>query len=91
MQNLKLNTIQVADSSSVFQQECTRYYPLHQHNRMPSVCFGGFAFGPLHRADVTNSWVGPDAWRTTGYEWTESYWLTELGIRTAPWLEETEE
>ena len=49
------------------------------------------AFGPLHRADVTNSWVGPDAWRTTGYEWTESYWLTELGIRTAPWLEETEE
>ena len=33
MQNLKLNTIQVADSSSVFQQECTRYYPLHQHKQ----------------------------------------------------------
>ena len=46
------------------------------------------AFGPLHRADVTNSWVGPDAWRTTGAEWTDSYWLTQLGIRTAPWIEE---
>ena len=48
------------------------------------------AFGPLHRADVTNSWVGPDAWRTTGTEWTDSYWLTDLGIRTAPWIEEAE-
>ena len=46
------------------------------------------AFGPLHRADVTNSWVGPNAWRTTDAEWTESYWLTQLGIRTAPWIEE---
>jgi autotransporter passenger strand-loop-strand repeat protein len=49
------------------------------------------AFGPLHRADVTNSWVGPNAWRTTDAEWTESYWLTPLGLRTAPWLEETDE
>ena len=49
------------------------------------------AFGPLHRADTTNSWIGPDAWRTTGTEWTDSYWLTKLGIRTAPWIEETEE
>ena len=48
------------------------------------------AFGPVHRADTTNSWIGPDAWRTTGSMWTESYWLTNLGVRTAPWIEETE-
>ena len=45
-------------------------------------------FGPLHRADCTNSWVGPDAWRTTGAKWTESYWFTKMGILTAPWVEE---
>ena len=46
------------------------------------------AFGPLHRADVANSWVGPDAWRTEGVRWTDSYRLTKLGVRTAPWIEE---
>ena len=45
-------------------------------------------FGPLHRADCTNSWIGPDAWRTTGAKWTESYWFTKMGILTAPWVEE---
>ncbi|MGN0802454.1 MAG: hypothetical protein ACI4MF_07675 [Candidatus Faecivicinus sp.] len=48
------------------------------------------AFGPLHRADSTNSWVGPDAWRTTGARWTDSYWVSPLGLRTAPTIEECE-
>ena len=48
------------------------------------------AFGPLHRADNTNSWVGPDAWRTTGASWTDSYWVSPLGLRTAPTIEECE-
>lgn len=49
------------------------------------------AFGPLHRADTADPWMGPDAWRTEGARWTESYRLTPLGIRTAPWIEETQE
>ena len=48
------------------------------------------AFGPLHRADVTNSWIGPDAWRTTGAMWTDSYWVKPLGLRTSPQIEEAE-
>ena len=46
------------------------------------------AFGPVHRADVTNSWIGPDAWRTTDAMWTDSYWLSQLGLLSAPWVEE---
>ncbi len=49
------------------------------------------AFGPLHRANLVDTWIGPDAWRTKDAAWSESYWLTKNGIRTAPWLEETEE
>jgi len=48
-------------------------------------------FGPLHNADLKNAWIGPDAWRTEGAEWTDSYRLTSLGIRTAPLLEETDD
>ena len=48
------------------------------------------AFGPLHRADITNSWIGPDAWRTTGATWTDAYWVTPLGLRTPPRIEEDE-
>lgn len=47
------------------------------------------AFGPLHRADTADPWIGPDAWRTEGTRWTDSYRLMPLGIRTAPWIEET--
>ena len=41
-------------------------------------------FGPVHRADTANAWIGPDAWRTDGAAWTDSYRLTSLGLRTAP-------
>ncbi|MGN0779142.1 MAG: hypothetical protein ACI4MJ_08355 [Aristaeellaceae bacterium] len=46
------------------------------------------AFGPLHQADAADKWIGPDAWRTEGTCWTDSYRLKPLGIRTAPWIEE---
>lgn len=45
-------------------------------------------FGPLHRADLLDSWTGPDAWRTEDSSWTESYRLAELGILSAPVIEE---
>ena len=47
-------------------------------------------FGPIHRADTTNSWIGPDAWRTENASWTDSYRLTALGLRTAPKITEEE-
>ncbi|MBE5782299.1 MAG: hypothetical protein E7329_03170 [Clostridiales bacterium] len=46
------------------------------------------AFGPVHKADVTDLWIGPNAWRTTGASWSESYWLTGLGLITVPTVEE---
>ena len=45
-------------------------------------------FGPLHRADLQDNWTGPNAWRTTGCSWTESYRLAKLGILSAPVIEE---
>ena len=49
------------------------------------------AFGPLHRTEYSNTWIGPDAWRTENSFWTESYRLTPAGIRTAPLVEELSE
>jgi len=49
------------------------------------------AFGPLHRTEYSNTWIGPDAWRTENSFWTESYRLTPAGIRTAPVVEELSE
>ena len=48
------------------------------------------AFGPVHLADARRSWIGPDAWRTSGPCWTESYRLKPLGLLSAPVLEELE-
>ena len=45
-------------------------------------------FGPLHKADAQNAWIGPNAWRTTGSLWTESYRLKPLGLLSAPCVEE---
>ncbi len=44
--------------------------------------------GALHNADLSNEWIGPGAWRTSGASWTDSYRLTPLGLRSAPWIEE---
>lgn len=46
------------------------------------------AFGPVHLADVKRNWIGPDAWRTGGPYWTESYRLKPLGLLSAPVVEE---
>ena len=45
-------------------------------------------FGPLHLANPRETWIGPDAWRSRGDRWTESYRLKELGILSAPLIEE---
>ena len=46
------------------------------------------AFGPVHLGDAKRSWIGPDAWRTSGANWTESYRLKPLGVLSAPVIEE---
>lgn len=45
-------------------------------------------FGPIHLADPKHTWIGPNAWRTAGSKWTESYRLKTLGITTAPCIRE---
>ena len=45
-------------------------------------------FGPLHLADLQEKWIGPDAWRSVGYAWTECYRLKELGLLSPPIIEE---
>lgn len=46
------------------------------------------SFGPIHLADQTTRWIGPDAWRTAGSEWNDNYMLTEEGILTPPTVTE---
>ncbi len=41
-------------------------------------------FGPLHNADETLKWIGPNCWRSKGAAWCEEYRLKPLGILTAP-------
>ena len=45
-------------------------------------------FGPIHMADCRRFCIGPDAWRTTGSGWTESYRLRPVGILSAPVIKE---
>ncbi|HIT07652.1 MAG TPA: hypothetical protein IAB55_01020 [Candidatus Merdivicinus faecavium] len=42
------------------------------------------SFGAVHRRCEGNNWLGPDAWRTKGDEWSESYQLLPAGILSAP-------
>ena len=46
------------------------------------------SFGPVHLADPKNLWIGPDAWRSVGDSWTESYRFKPLGITSAPRITE---
>ena len=41
-------------------------------------------FAPLHNANSGNTWIGPDAWRTEGVEWSYEYNLKPLGILKSP-------
>ncbi|WP_343247963.1 hypothetical protein [Diplocloster hominis] len=47
------------------------------------------AFGPVHNADASETWYGPNLWRTQGNKWSYEYQLKEMGILTTPvyWLE----
>lgn len=44
-------------------------------------------FGYLHNCDEDFRWFGPDAWRTTGNQWTDDYQLKPAGILSQVVLE----
>ena len=46
-------------------------------------------FGPVHLSVPKFRWLGPNSWRTTGSNWTDSYRLKPLGIFSAPIIEES--
>lgn len=41
-------------------------------------------FGTVHNCDKTWTWIGPDAWRTTGDRWSYEYDLKQTGILKSP-------
>lgn len=43
-------------------------------------------FGPVHNANPNLTWIGPEAWTSTGDFWTYEYVLQEEGIMSAPVL-----
>ncbi len=45
-------------------------------------------FGPVHRADQSQNWVGPNAWRETGDAWTYEYRLHPMGLLSSPKITE---
>ncbi|MBP3381072.1 MAG: hypothetical protein J6L00_00375, partial [Clostridia bacterium] len=45
-------------------------------------------FGALHLADLNEKWIGPNAWRSVGNRFTDSYRLKPLGILSAPVIKE---
>ena len=47
-------------------------------------------FGAVHRVCEGNNWLGPDSWRTSGDEWSESYQLIPFGILSAPVIQAEE-
>ena len=42
------------------------------------------AFGTVHNCDDTYFWFGPDAWRTTGNQWSYEYRFKPMGILISP-------
>ena len=46
----------------------------------------GNCFGPVHLCDSSVEWLGPDAWRSRGHQYSNEYQLKPLGIMTAPIL-----
>lgn len=42
------------------------------------------AFGAVHNCDDTYFWFGPNAWRTTGNQWSYEYRLKPAGILISP-------
>lgn len=44
-------------------------------------------FGPLHLVNEKESWHGPGAWRSTGFNWSYEYVLRKIGLMKAPVIE----
>ncbi len=42
------------------------------------------SFGPVHNVDLSNRWIGPPIWRTTGDAWCYEYKLTPFGLLKSP-------
>ena len=42
------------------------------------------AFGAVHLYDFTETWAGPNAWRSEGDRWSYDYLLTEEGVIATP-------
>lgn len=57
-----------------------------ESGRLELVLFGNRSntFGALHRVCEGNNWLGPNSWRTSGDEWSDSYQLFPMGILSAP-------
>lgn len=45
-------------------------------------------FGSMHLADLHEHWLGPNAWRSLGNRFTDSYRLKPLGVLSAPVIKE---
>ena len=45
-------------------------------------------FGPVHLANLKETWIGPTAWRTMGEAWCYDYMICEEGIMTTPEIQE---
>ena len=48
------------------------------------------AFGAVHHTDHTETWYGPNLWRTEGAKWAYEYQLTPMGVLTTPLYWQTE-
>jgi len=46
-------------------------------------------FGPVHKTDLCDPGIGPNAWRTAGEGWSYGYLLCQEGILTEPVLTES--
>ena len=54
-------------------------------HRLEIVVYGNRfnGFGTLHNADDEFKWYGPDSYRTSGSQWTDTYMLRPMGILSA--------
>lgn len=43
------------------------------------------AFGPVHNTDDSETWYGPDIWRTKGKKFSYEYRLRKMGILSSPY------
>ncbi len=72
----------------VYHRSARTELPLTSGGTLDITAFGhrGNCFGPVHLCDQSVEWVGPDAWRSRGRQYSNEYQLKPLGILTAPIL-----